>query len=249
MHAYIAIVNTSNRVSDADVSTMTAAVAHQVRYHAAPQWSTTAPPVVFHGHVNPATEPKDGSLHVPDHIPSGAYVLGIFDTDDVPDALGWHSEGDGSLVFGRVNAGVVLDNGGHALTGPLTVSSVLSHEVLEATFDPCVNRWAQDANGRLWAVEVGDPVESDWYVIEVGSDKVTVSDFVYPAWFDAGAHETARTHWLTAALAPFTVASGGYAVVWDAGGQPQQVFGDHYPDWKRETKLTPYARTAHRLDK
>lgn len=233
---YVVVENASTRFSDADAQTATRAIAHQVRYHAGPAWGVHAPPVVFAGHL--------GALAP---VPPGSYVLGLFDTDDQPDALGWHTEGDDGSVFGRVNVGAVLDNGGTPLTGPLTVASVLSHEVLEALIDPQVNRWAQAPDGRLFAVEVGDPVESTSYTIKVGAVGVDVSDFVFPAWFDDYRGLDVRTHWADTGLVPFTLDRGGYAVVWSPGGQPTQMFGDSYPDWRRAMKSSPLARTARRI--
>lgn len=237
---FIAIANGSTKFSDHDAILATRAIAHQVRYHAAPAWGMHAPPVVFAGHIGAAGTPL-----VP--IPAGAYVIGLFDTDDEPDALGWHTEDAQGNVYGRVNVGATLGAGGTSLTGSLTVSSVLSHEVLEAMVDPQCNRWAQDPDGKLWAVEVGDPVESASYDVRVEGVSVAVSDFVHPAWFDDSPSASSRTHHLDTGLTPFALDRGGYAIVWDpAKAQPSAVFGDEYPEWKKATKTSRLARTSRR---
>ncbi|MCC3773273.1 hypothetical protein [Streptomyces sp. UNOB3_S3] len=108
-------------------------------------------------------------------------LLHILDHPDQADALGWHTESEGDVIFGRVFAAPVLDNGGQVLNGPLTVSSVLSHEVLETLCDSHVNLWASNGNGESVALEVADPVESDSYEVNVsGTGPVTVSNFVTP---------------------------------------------------------------------
>jgi hypothetical protein len=237
---FIAVANGSTKFSDQDAVLATRAVAHQVRYHAAPAWGLHAPPVVFVGHIGAVGTPL-----VP--VPDGSYVLGFFDTDDQPDALAWHSEDAQGNVFGRVNVGAILDNGGTPLSGGLTVASALSHEVLEAMVDPNCNRWALDPDGKLWAVEVGDPVESSSYDVRVDGTSVSVSDFVYPAWFDDSPAASSRTHHLDTGLTPFTIDHGGYAVTWAAGGQPSQEFGESYPEWKKTTKMSRLARTSRRV--
>src|SRR5215469_10773978 len=95
------------------------------------------------------------------------------------DALGWHTENQGEVIFGRVFARPVLSNGGDALTKPLSVATVLSHEVLETFCDPYCNLWADNGSGTAYALEVADPVESDSYPVAVpGRGEVTVSNFV-----------------------------------------------------------------------
>lgn len=227
----IAVLNKSTRFSTADTKTAVAAVAHQLRYHAAPHWGMTSVPVVFY------SQDTD--------VPKGAYVIGIYDNSDQPGALGYHTEEGDGTVDGRVFAGPVLDNGGTALSGALTVASVLSHEVLEAFVDPQVNRWAQAPDGSLFAVEVGDPVESWSYNIFVNQVPVSVSDFVFPAWFDDNAPAGSRTHYQSQPLASFTLGHGGYAIKM-SGGSESAVYGAEYPAWKLDGKLSPAARSAKR---
>lgn len=211
---------------------MTRACASQVQKHAAPAWGQLPIPVVY-----AATE-KDA--------PPGAWVIAVLDNADQADALGWHTESEGDLIFGRVFAAPVLDHGGRVLSGSLSVSAVLSHEVLETLVDPHVNLWADDQNGSAYALEIGDPVESDSYEITVaGVGAVTVSNFVTPHWFDPQAGKEEKFDWLGKVDAPFQMTKGGYVVVRREGKQQQQ-FGATYPDWRRAAKLADTSRSARR---
>lgn len=241
----IAVVNQSTLVSDADVRLMVKAVAFQLAHHVAPAWERTKPQVV----ISPT----------PQAAPLGASVIGIFDDADQPGVLGWHTEDPGGRSFGRVFARPVLDNGGDTLTKALSVASVLSHEAIEWFIDPHVQLWADDANGSLYAVEACDPVEAATYVIEVrkpgpqprvghGITKVTVSDFVTPAYFDPLADPAGPFSYLRAVTKPFALAAGGY-VVFEKGGKPTERFGEHYPAWRSTAKASPLARTHRRFAK
>lgn len=229
----IVLTNSSTVVADAEVITMARACAHQVRYHAGPVWAKHAPPVVF--------MPKNALPSVP----PGSWVFNVLDDSDQANALGWHTEDQGGLVYGRIFAKPVLDNGGDVLTKPLSVASVASHEVLETLVDPNVNLWADDGKGTLYALEVGDPVESDAYPIGVGRTPVTVSNFVTPAWFDAQAPLGARYDWMGKLTKPFQLSAGGYVVRMTAG-TVSQTFGQNYPDWRRATKDADTSRAARR---
>src|SRR6266536_53666 len=228
----ITVVNKSTLVSDDDVKQMTRACAAQLRLHAAPLWGRRVIPVVYS-----STEAD---------APPGAWVVAILDDPDQADALGWHTEDQGELIFGRVFARPVLDNGGDALTKPLSVASVLSHEVLETYVDPNVNLWADRGDGVAVALEVGDPVESDSYSVTVDGTEVTVSNFVSPHWFDPQSSSGDRFDYLGTVVAPFTMTPGGYIIVMQEGRISQQ-FGERCPAWRKEAKQIDVARTARRV--
>ncbi len=115
------------------------------------------------------------------------------------------------------------------LTKP-TVSAVVSHEVLEMIADSYVNKWVDAPSGQSWSLEVCDPVEADQYRItgaQVPFDAM-VSNFVLPCFFDPNA--TTKCDWLGSVHAPFTLGSGGYAVVRSgAPGSEKEIFGDVVP--------------------
>jgi hypothetical protein len=227
----ICLVNKSTLLRDADVRLMARACAAQVRLHLAPAWGMAPIPVVY--------------LSSKDDAPPGAWVLTVLDDSDQADALGWHSEDDSGLYYGRIFARPVLDNGGNALTKNLSVASVGSHEVCEIFCDPSCNLYAERDQHTEIAVEVCDPVESDSYVIKIDGISITVSNFVTRRWFDPQA-QGGRFDYLGKLTTPFTMTKGGYVIVKKDGIVSQQ-FGDRYPEWRKDTKQHPLARTSRRV--
>ena len=73
-----------------------------------------------------------------------------------------------------------------------------------------------------------------------------MSNFVTPSWFDPLAAATAQFDKLGQLHAPFSILKGGY-VVYESAGKEQQKFGDQFPQWRREMKAGPLARTRRRL--
>jgi hypothetical protein len=226
----IAIINQSTLVSDADAVTMTQAVATQVRFDAAPLWERAPAAVIFY------TDPKG--------VPPTAHGIAIVDTiqDQPKDVMGYHTEDHGGKLWGVVAAKPELDNCGTAMTGDWSVSTVLSHEVLEMFVDPNCNLWANNGKGSAYSFEVCDPVEAPSYTI---SD-VSVSNFVTPAWFDPLAPANSQFDKLGLLHEAFAVLKGGY-VVYESAGRERQEFGEGFPNWRKETKTGPLARTSHRL--
>src|ERR1700756_622021 len=228
----IAIVNQSTLVSDQDVATMTQAITAQVKLDVAPLWDRSPAAVIFY------TDPKN--------VPVAAHGIALVDPikDQPKGVLGFHTEDNGGKLWGVVAAKPELDNGGKATTGDWSVSSVLSHEVLEMFIDPNCNLWANDGHGKAYSFEVCDPVEAPTYEV----NGVSVSNFVTPAWFDPlSNHATAQYDKLGKLHAPFSILKGGY-VVYASAGAEQQKFGDMFPDWRKEMKSGRLARTRRRLE-
>jgi hypothetical protein len=235
----IGVQNLSTLVSGDDAYSMSLLVDRQVRDHVAPAWGIQPPVVEFY------VPPQSGDAPRP-HYDA---IIGILDDADQAGDLGWHSEGPDADIYGRVFAQPVLANGGNALDDQLSVCSVLSHEVIEVVGDSACNRWAQQADGTLIALELCDPVEGDSYpltITSVSGTKVTgtVSDFVLPSWFDPDA-APGQTDWLALVTAPFEVRSTGYVIVM-TGGTVTEQWGEKYPEWRKATKENPTARTARR---
>jgi hypothetical protein len=230
------VVNHSTSVSNGDVQLMTRACAHQLRYDAAPIFGLAPIPVTYISAKN---------LH--SVAAPGSWVISILDDSDQADALGWHTEEQGDLIYGRVFAKPVLDNGGDALTNALSVASVLSHEVLETFADPRCNLWADDGRGVLTAYEICDPVESDSYPLSVSGAPVPISmsNFATPSWCDPNAAKGGKFDFMGNVSEPFEMTRGGY-VIEMVNGQVSQQFGDRYPDWRKETKKVDTARGARR---
>jgi hypothetical protein len=226
----IAILNQSSLVTNDQAAAMTQAIATQVRMDAAPLWDRSPAAVIFY------TDPGA--------VPATAHGIAIVDTieDEPQGVLGFHTEDPGGNLWGVVAAKPELDNGGQPTTGDWSVSSVLSHEVLEMYIDPNCNLWANNNAGKAYAFEVCDPVEAPTYDV----NGVSVSNFVTPAWFDPQAAATAQFDQLGLLHAAFGILKGGY-VVYESAGKEQQEFGDEFPDWRREMKSGPLARTRRRL--
>jgi hypothetical protein len=226
----IAILNQSTLVSNADAAAMTEAAAAQVRFDAAPIWDRAPAAVVFY------TDPSA--------VPAAAHGIAIVDTiqNQPQGVLGFHTEDQGGKLWGVVAAKPELDNDAKVTTGDWSVSSVLSHEVLEMFIDPNCNLWAHDGQGSAYSFEVCDPVEAPSYTVK----GVSVSNFVTPSWFDPLAAATAQFDKLGQLHAPFSILKGGY-VVYESAGKEQQKFGDQFPQWRREMKAGPLARTRRRL--
>jgi hypothetical protein len=230
----IAILNQSNgAVADADVATMEAAITRQIQAVAS-AWNREAATVTFYSDAGA--------------VPAGAYGVAIVPTIDGQPAgvVGYHAEN-----WGLVAAQPILANA-QTLTGDWSVSSTLSHEVLEMFIDPACNLWADNGQGTCYSLEVCDPVEAPTYPDPVNG--VSVSNFVFPSWFDP--QGTAPFDKQRQVTAPFTIAAGGYANYvrggqftnaaggyenYVHGGQMQQQFGTTYPGWRKTMKSPPTA--------
>jgi hypothetical protein len=225
----IAILNQSTLISQKDAATMTQAIATQVRLDAAPLWDRAPAAVVFY------TDPGA--------VPPTAHGIAIVDTiqDQPKGVLGFHTEDQGGKLWGVVAAKPEVDNGGQVTTGDWSVSSVLSHEVLEMFVDPNCNLWADDGKGKAYSFEVCDPVEAPSYTVS----GVSVSNFVAPAWFDPKAPATAQFDKLGKLGAAFSILKGGY-VMYESEGKEQQEYGEEFPGWRKQMKTGPLARTKHR---
>ena len=226
----IAILNQSTVVANADVATMTEAIASQVQNDVAPVWDKAPAEVVFY------TDPTA--------VPAGAYGIAIVDTiDDQPQGvLGFHTEAQVAQMWGVVAAQPELDNGGKATTGDWSVSSTLSHEVLETFVDPNCNLWANDGKGSVYSLEVCDPVEAPTYTVS----GVSVSNFVTPSWYDPLAPANAQFDKLGQLTAGFSILPGGY-MVYECKGKEQEQWGSKYPGWRKAMKNGPMARTQRRV--
>jgi len=226
----IAVLNQSTLVADADVAAMTEAIATQIQFDAAPVWDRAPAAVVFY------TDPTA--------VPAGAHGIAIVDTiqDQPKGVLGFHTEDQGGQLWGVVAAKPELDNGGQVTTGDWSVSSTLSHEVLEMFVDPNCNLWANDGKGSAYSLEVCDPVEAPTYAVS----GVSVSNFVTPFWYDPLAPATAQFDKLGLLTAGFSVLKGGY-MVYESAGKEQQQFGNEFPNWRKEMKTGPLARTRRRV--
>jgi len=213
----LAVVNVSTLMNDDDAKTAWLAVKNQLYHHVAPLWGRKFIDVAF--------VPKGAT------VPSDCFPIYLLDNPDVAQALGYHTEDPGGKVFARVFIEPVLANGGTALSGALSVSAVLSHEVIEAFCDPNVNLWADKDEITQVAYESCDPCENDSYSVRShdanGHEvKVSVSNFVLPAWFDPQAALSSRFDYLNRLKGPLTMSPGGYLIIRNTStGVISNIFG------------------------
>jgi hypothetical protein len=233
----IAIVNKSKKITNAEVLLMTKACASQMRRHAAPAWDARVAPVIFY---------EDEA-----QVPDDACPIYFFDVADEADALGYHFEDPEGREYGKVFVDVILDNGGTKFDGAHSLSCVLSHEILELWGDPNCNKWGDAPDGKSHAWELCDAVEGDAYPIKVGKKSVSVSNFLFPEWFDSndpGADSLRRFDQMGVLKKPFTIAKGGYTIFRTAGKE-HSLFGAKFPKFKRALKAHVAARTNRRQKK
>ena len=228
MDPTIHVANHSTQVSDADMQKAVTACAKQITQHVAPAYGLEPVAVKW--------------LPAGTTLPTSARVITVMDELDDPQALGYHTEDGSEHIWGVVGTKVAMDQGAKALTGPYSISSILSHEVAEAFVDPYCTGWFDSGKGYQVAYECADPVENDTYLI----DGVGVSNFVTAEWFDAQAAKTDKFDFMGHLKAPFTMSKGGYWVQSKAG-QATQKFGEGMPDWRRLAKKAEFSRGHRRL--
>lgn len=223
--AVLHICNKSKAVTDSQVEEMVSAIDVQLTRDVSPAWSTAAVPVTFAGR---RARPR-----------AGDWVITIIDDADTSGDLAWHDEARGGVIFGRVFAKPCLENLG---ADPLkSVASTLSHEAIETMLDPNCTYWAASGQGFLIAREACDPVQGFAYRI----GRVSVSDFVYPAYFDSQARAGARLDHMRKLAQPFGLTKGGYFMQ-RRGARVVDKEGEEYPGWRRKVRAVPGSRSSRR---
>jgi hypothetical protein len=190
--AHVQFVHDSTVVSWKDARRVTAALARQVRDHFGPAYGVSARvELVERGRQDPT-----------------AWQIAL--VDDAPSAEddGWHELTARGQPLGKVLLKkVIAETGGW--------SSTASHELLELLADPgmSLSVLVYGARGsHFFAYEVCDPVQDDRFSYFV--DRVRVSDFVYPAWFESfREHGSTRFDHVGACTRPLQILPGGYASV------------------------------------
>lgn len=214
------VVNQSTVITDSQVIKMVAALNHIIPAFARDWKMMTVPASII-----PNGQP----------LLTGPTVLNviIMDDTDIPGSAGYHSLYNGTATV-KVFANTIITCGGAVLyedtRTKATVSQVLSHEVLEALIDPKCTQWQLNpTTGTMYALEVGDPVDGNVKVVRLSDGtRVTVTDWVLPAWYDVqntvGPYNTLDT-----LSAPFTLAPTGYLMT-TSNGLVNYVYGTAVPD-------------------
>ena len=173
----------------------------------------------------------------------------LLDDPDAADALGYHDLDRHGLPYARVFVDAILENDGTWLRGANSVSATISHEVCELVGDPTANHWVENARGALVAVELCDPVESCAYPIRLRDGRrVSVSNFVYPDWFNPYVAPGTQVDHMGVLYKPFEIATDGYVIHHTSAGT-HNIWGRTYPLWRKAAKRKPGSRTylRHRL--
>jgi len=192
----IAVINASTVLTDSQVQAAIPALQTQVSRDFAPAWGVDANLNFVPQGTNP---------------PAGNWWLTILDDADQAGALGYHDLTAEGLPIGKVFAGTDLKYGSE-----WTVTA--SHELLEMLADPNINLtvFIQNDNttGRLYAYEVCDACEADNLGYAIGN--VTVSDFVYPSWFeDFRPPNSTQFDFGQNLTQPLQLVAGGYIGIFD----------------------------------
>lgn len=235
----IAVANRSSLVSNDQLTTICAAIQTQIILHAAPAWDRLPCNVKFYTDEN--------------HIPNYAWTIFVIDNDaQIDGALGYHQE-VADKVDGYIMCEPILSNGGVVMNfnpnnpGNYTISGTLSHEILETFINRFTNCWYDIGDGTLVCAEISDPVEQLAYSVNVNGTNVSVSDFIFPSWFNGYASSpiNAPFNYLKTLTEPFSILSGGY-IIQMKNGQESQVFGKTMPEWRKNMKNKKFSRMNRR---
>lgn len=236
------IQNKSTLITDANVALMVKACQKQLSQHVAP----------LLGRRTWRLKTLSGS----EVVPEGEMQIIVMDDADQAGALGYHTQDPQGNPWGRVFVNPVTKSGGTWFSGALSVSVVLSHEVIETFMDSSVNLWADMTDGEHEvAYEFCDPVEADAYEIDVTSKDgvvhhISVSNFVTEHWFDAYATNE-KLDYMDRTPGPLKMSKGGYMVVYEySSNKVTNVFGSSEAE-AHHNKIKPAhsaSRAAKRLN-
>jgi len=158
----------------------------------------------------------------------GAWTLVFLDDADQGKDLGYHKLMKHGLPVARVFVRRTLDS-------DEAVSLIASHELAEMLVDPSDNLWCMGPRRHLYAYEVCDPVEHESFDI----DRMAMSDFVYPEYFQLAPRAGARLDHLRRITRPFQVLRNGYMVT-RVKGRKLTLFGS-------KAKASAFRREDRRL--
>lgn len=166
----------------------------QVREHFGPLWGLT------------------GKVTAASALDPTACNLILLDTASQADFLGVHEMIVGGFPSAKVLVKDCLDEG-----GVTSLTTTISHEIMELLGDPYANLWAEGDGGVCYAVEASDAVEDLSYKI----DGVTVSDFVLRPFFHPAPGKV-KLHYLDQPLKPLQTLAGYQTLL--KGGQYSNTF-------------------------
>lgn len=161
----------------------------------------------------------------------GAWAIGIFETSRDASLDGFHDLTPDGLPFARVyQRNIRRDQS--------TLGECVSHELAEMLIDPTVNLGAEKSDRVFYDCEVADPVEETPFLV----NGVPMTNFVYPAWFEAwrDAGSTQFDHG-GKLQRPFQILRTGYARQF-RGGKWKEVGSSH----QKAARFEADDRASHR---
>ena len=222
----VAVINHCSALNNDDVSKVVAVLQKQVHQDFAPIWGIDADLVFV---------PRDADP------PADHWWLLIMDRSDDPSLTGSHNLNPEGLPTGRVFAKSDMEK-------QLKWTVTASHELLEMLADPAINLSvfieSGSKHGKLYAYEVCDPCEGDGYGYEI--DGVTVSNFVFPSWFEPFRKPGAQFDFQKKIEKAFQLLPGGYIGVLDIKSETGwQQISEHSQRSPRQ-QAHPYSRRERR---
>lgn len=192
-----------------------------VTEHLGPIWGVKAQ--VITGTVAAALKPTD-------------WCMMFQDEPDVQNAYGYHYLTPGNQPLSKIFVSL-------AETSPGGLGVTASHELAEMLIDPGIQLCAVHPDGTIYAYEVADACEEQYFAIEGWN----MSDFVYPAWFE-GFRKRSSTVFdhLSLIQAPYQILKGGYMSIYQ-NGEWSQIFGNKKAE--KEFDIKKHSRACNRHKK
>jgi hypothetical protein len=167
-------------------------------------------------------------------IPAGNWGLVFTDNANVANALGYHDLTKDGFPLSHVFVQTTIGDGQE-------VSVTAAHELAEMLVDPGVQMGAIGPDKFWYAYETADAVEREAFAL----NGINMSDFVYPAWFEAFRTPGSQFDHLAKCQRPFQILSGGYMAVFK-NGRWTQIFGSKAAE--RSFQRRNHPRTDRRAD-
>jgi hypothetical protein len=196
------LIRQTGRVTDSQLIEIAAAIDYQLRAHVAPAWNLDSEQLACY----PALAP----------LPPDAVPVTLLDGSSATE-YGDHTFGPGARIY----CGSILGNGGGVTTGEYSISSVTSHECLEAAVDPR----ACNCDPKGYGFEICDGCQDRGYLIS----GIMVSDFLLPNWFDDDATAGSPFSFCSSVHGPHQLTAGGYACIQAADGTYSDIFAEKPP--------------------
>jgi len=167
----------------------------------------------------------------------GAWTMVFLDDADEADALGYHETTKNGLPVSKVFVVPTMKQGD-------LVSVTTCHELCEMLIDPTATMWCEGPGRSWWAYEVCDAVEEETFNV----DGVTMSNFVYPAYFEAfrlKKPRSAQYDHLKRVRRPFQILKGGYSIV-HRNGHTKEKFGSKAKERRFKAEDRRFHRSEYR---